>query len=88
MSAQSPPTIDGLRLYRVEITQEIWVLAPNAATAELDAPGHVRDDMGEPDCYAVEVKKGTGSTRTCWTRCRTGTMTCGCVRSSIKRTNS
>lgn len=62
MSASKPiaEPIDGLKLFRVELTQTIYVLAEDEWVAERAAPRHVRDDMGEPVATAVEVTSASG----------------------------
>lgn len=56
MADATTDPIEGLRLFEVEITYTIYVLEEDEMTAHLDAPSYLRDEDGEPDVHAVEVK--------------------------------
>lgn len=52
--------IDGLKLFRVEITHTIYVLAKDDLAAALDGPGYIRDEGSDPEVTVSEQKTVDG----------------------------
>lgn len=52
--------IDGLKLFRVEITHTLYLLAPNEIVAADDGPSYIRDEGSEPEVHVIEQRSIDG----------------------------